>query len=180
MKIIETDVAIIGAGAAGLSAAVEASSAGAKVLVIDENSRPGGQLFKQIHKFFGSSAHLAGVRGYEIGKQLLHQVEQSGAEVMLDSLAYGYFPKEGIGLIHNNRHYVVKAKKTILAAGAKENYMAFPGSTLPGVMGAGAAQTMVNINRVLPGKKVVMVGSGNVGLIVSYQLMRRAQTWWRW
>ena len=172
MKIIETDVAIIGAGAAGLSAAVEASSAGAKVLVIDENSRPGGQLFKQIHKFFGSSAHLAGVRGYEIGKQLLHQVEQSGAEVMLDSLAYGYFPKEGIGLIHNNRHYVVKAKKTILAAGAKENYMAFPGSTLPGVMGAGAAQTMVNINRVLPGKKVVMVGSGNVGLIVSYQLMQ--------
>lgn len=172
MKIIETDVAIIGAGSAGLSAAVEASSAGAKVLVIDENSRPGGQLFKQIHKFFGSSAHLAGVRGYEIGKQLLHQVEQSGAEVMLDSLAYGYFPKEGIGLIHNNRHYVVKAKKTILAAGAKENYMAFPGSTLPGVMGAGAAQTMVNINRVLPGKKVVMVGSGNVGLIVSYQLMQ--------
>ena len=172
MKIIETDVAIIGAGSAGLSAAVEASSAGAKVLVIDENSRPGGQLFKQIHKFFGSSAHLAGVRGYEIGKQLLHQVEQSGAEVMLDSLAYGYFPKKGIGLIHNNRHYVVKAKKTILAAGAKENYMAFPGSTLPGVMGAGAAQTMVNINRVLPGKKVVMVGSGNVGLIVSYQLMQ--------
>lgn len=50
--------------------------------------------------------------------------------------------------------------------------MAFPGSTLPGVMGAGAAQTMVNVNRVLPGKRVVMLGSGNVGLIVSYQLMQ--------
>ena len=67
---------------------------------------------------------------------------------------------------------VAEAKKYIIAAGAKENYLAFPGSTLPGVMGAGAAQTMININRVLPGKKIVMVGSGNVGLIVSYQLMQ--------
>ena len=50
--------------------------------------------------------------------------------------------------------------------------MAFPGSTLPGVMGAGAAQTMANVNRVLPGERVIMVGSGNVGLIVSYQLMQ--------
>lgn len=172
MRIIETDVAVIGAGPAGLSAATEAASAGAKVLVIDENSRPGGQLFKQLHKFFGSSAHLAGVRGYEIGRQLLEQVEQSGAKVMLNSLAYGYFPDKGTGLIHENRHYMVKAGKTIFASGAKENYMAFPGSTLPGVMGAGAAQTMININRVLPGKRVVMVGSGNVGLIVSYQLMQ--------
>lgn len=50
--------------------------------------------------------------------------------------------------------------------------MAFPGSTLPGVMGAGAAQTMINVNRVLPGERILMVGSGNVGLIVSYQLMQ--------
>lgn len=172
MKIIETEIAVIGAGSAGLCAAAEAAWAGAKVLVIDENSRPGGQLYKQIHKFFGSSAHQAGVRGYEIGTRLLKQVEEAGVEVMLDSLAYGLFPKDGIGLIHNNRHYLVKAKKTIIAAGAKENYLAFPGSTLPGVMGAGAAQTMININRVLPGKKVLMLGSGNVGLIVSYQLMQ--------
>ena len=54
MKEIVTDVAIVGAGSAGLSAAYQAACAGADVLVIDENSRPGGQLFKQIHKFFGS------------------------------------------------------------------------------------------------------------------------------
>ncbi|MCI8455347.1 MAG: FAD-dependent oxidoreductase [Lachnospiraceae bacterium] len=172
MRGIETEIAIIGAGSAGLCAAAEAAKAGAKVLVIDENSRPGGQLYKQIHKFFGSSAHQAGVRGYEIGRRLLEHVQKTGAEVMLDSLAYGLFPKEGIGLIHEGRHCLVKAKKTIIAAGAKENYLAFPGSTLPGVMGAGAAQTMININRVLPGKKVLMLGSGNVGLIVSYQLLQ--------
>ena len=75
-------------------------------------------------------------------------------------------------MIRNGENIVVRAKKVVIATGAKENYMAFPGSTLPGVMGAGAAQTMANVNRVLPGERIVMVGSGNVGLIVSYQLMQ--------
>lgn len=172
MKEITTDIAVIGAGSAGLSAAYQAAKAGAEVLVIDENKLAGGQLFKQIHKFFGSEQHHAGMRGYKIGQELLKQVEQSGAEVMLDSLVYGIFSDKSIGIIHKQKNYCVRAKKIIIASGAKENYMAFEGSTLPGVMGAGAAQTMININRVLPGKKILMVGSGNVGLIVSYQLMQ--------
>ena len=172
MRTYETDIAIIGAGSAGLSAAYQAACAGAKVLVIDENHRPGGQLFKQIHKFFGSSAHQAGTRGFVIGQQLLERVESSGAEVWLDSVVYGMEPDKSLGVIHENRNYTVRARAVIAATGAKENYLAFPGSTLPGVMGAGAAQTMVNVNRVLPGERVVMLGSGNVGLIVSYQLMQ--------
>ena len=172
MRTYETDIAIIGAGPAGLSAAYQAARAGAKVLVIDENHRPGGQLFKQIHKFFGSSAHQAGTRGFVIGQQLLQRVRDSGAEVWLDTVVFGMEPDKTLGVIHENRNYAVRAKAVIAATGAKENYLAFPGSTLPGVMGAGAAQTMVNVNRVLPGERIVMLGSGNVGLIVSYQLMQ--------
>ena len=172
MKTVETDVAIVGAGSAGLCAAYQAASAGARVLVIDENRLPGGQLFKQIHKFFGSRAHQAGTRGYMIGRQLLERVEQSGAQVWLNSLVYGMQKDKSLGVIHEGEHCVVHAGKVIVAAGAKENYMAFPGSTLPGVMGAGAAQTMINVNRVLPGERILMLGSGNVGLIVSYQLMQ--------
>ncbi|MDO5010045.1 MAG: NAD(P)/FAD-dependent oxidoreductase [Intestinibacter bartlettii] len=172
MKEIVTEIAIIGAGSAGLSAAYQAASAGADVLVIDENKLPGGQLFKQIHKFFGSKEHKAGTRGYIIGQELLEKVQNSGAKVLLDSLVYGLLPDNSMGVISGGVNYSVKAKKIIVATGAKENYMAFPGSTLPGVMGAGAAQTMANVNRVLPGKKVLMLGSGNVGLIVSYQLMQ--------
>ena len=172
MEVYKTDVAIVGAGSAGLSAAYQAASAGAKVLVIDENRLPGGQLFKQIHKFFGSRAHRAGTRGYMIGRELLEQVQASGAEVWLDALVYGMQKDRSLGVIRNGKHVIVEAKAVIVATGAKENYMAFPGSTLPGVMGAGAAQTMINVNRVLPGERILMLGSGNVGLIVSYQLMQ--------
>ena len=105
-----------------------------------------------------------------IGRELLDRVEKSGAEVWLDTVVYGMQKDCSLGVIHENQHWVVKAKKVIVATGAKENYLAFPGSTLPGVMGAGAAQTMINVNRVLPGEKILMLGSGNVGLIVSYQL----------
>lgn len=172
MKKITTEIAVIGAGPAGLCAAIEARKTGAQVMLIDENALPGGQLFKQIHKFFGSKEHRAGVRGYEIGTQLLHELEESKADIMLNSVAYGIFEDNTIGVVQNGVHYAVEAKKIIIAAGAKENYMSFPGSTLPGVMGAGAAQTMINVNRVLPGKNILMIGSGNVGLIVTYQLMQ--------
>ena len=172
MKIKEVDIAVVGAGSAGLSAAYQAALAGAKVLVLDENRLPGGQLFKQIHKFFGSRAHQAGTRGYTIGHQLLERVEKSGAEVWLNTLVYGMQKDCSLGVIHDDQHWTIKANKVIVATGAKENYLAFPGSTLPGVMGAGAAQTMINVNRVLPGQRILMLGSGNVGLIVSYQLMQ--------
>jgi NADPH-dependent 2,4-dienoyl-CoA reductase/sulfur reductase-like enzyme len=66
----------------------------------------------------------------------------------------------------------MEAAKIIIAAGATENALSFPGWTLPGVMTAGCAQTLINVHRVLPGRRVLMVGSGNVGVIVAYQLLQ--------
>lgn len=171
MKELERELIVIGTGPAGLCAAIEARKACAQVLVVDENHRPGGQLYKQIHKFFGSAEHHAGERGYEISSALLREAEELGVEFWMDTVAYGIF-KEGVGLVRNNDNYIVKAGKIIVAAGGSEDPLAFPGSTLPGVLCAGAAQTLANIDRVLPGKRVVVVGSGNVGLIVAYQLLQ--------
>jgi len=170
--MLETEIAVIGAGPAGLSAAIEAAQAGAKVLLIDENAKPGGQLFKQIHKFFGSKAHRAGVRGIDIGRQLLQETRESGVKVWLNCVVWGLFEDKVLGIVHEGKSDSIKAKKIILATGASENAVSFPGWTLPGVMGAGAAQTMINIHRVLPGKRILVLGSGNVGLIVSYQLLQ--------
>lgn len=171
MKIFEREVVIIGAGPAGLCAAIEARQAGAEVLVIDENKRPGGQLFKQIHKFFGSADHFAGQRGFEIADALCAKAQELGVELWTDTVAYGIF-NEGIGVAKDGTNYLVKAQKTVIAAGGTENPVAFPGSTLPGIITAGAAQTLANVYRTLPGKRVVILGSGNVGLIVGYQLMQ--------
>lgn len=174
--MLQREVVVIGGGPAGLAAAIEAAKAGCQVLLIDENKKAGGQLFKQIHKFFGSRAHNAGVRGIRIAKKLLEETEKAGVEVWLDSPVIGLFKEKRVAVVRNNQipitTTIVEAKKILIAAGASENALNFPGWTLPGVMGAGAAQTMINVNRVLPGKRVIMIGSGNVGLIVSYQLMQ--------
>lgn len=167
-----TELAVIGAGPAGLSAAIEAAKRGVRVTLIDENQKPGGQLFKQIHKFFGSKEHKAGVRGFEIGMSLIEETRRLGINVRLDSVVYGVFEDKYLDIMRAGRVEVLNAERVVIATGASEKPLNFPGWTLPGVMGAGAAQTMINVNRVLPGKKILMVGSGNVGLIVSYQLMQ--------
>lgn len=166
------DVIVIGAGPAGLGAAIEAGKAGASVLLLDENDKPGGQLFKQIHKFFGSREHYAGTRGYAIGQMLLEQARQAGVEMKLGHRVWGIFPDGSVTATDEVESVRYWGRQIVLATGASENALSFPGCTLPGVMTAGAAQTLANVGHVLPGREIVMVGSGNVGLIVSYQLLQ--------
>lgn len=166
------DLIIIGAGPAGLSAAAAAARNGVQTAVFDENGRPGGQLFKQIHKFFGSKEHRAKIRGFRIGEELLEEAKAAGVHVHLNAMAMGLYDKKQVTVMENGETHNYKADAVILATGARENFLPFKGWTLPGVMGAGAAQTMANLYGVAPGERVLMVGSGNVGLVVSYQLLQ--------
>ncbi len=182
-KTLETDILVIGAGPAGLSACLEAVRQGAHVVLVDENQRLGGQLIKQTHKFFGSKQERAGTRGIEIAKELAQEIkqqQQGNLTLMLDSTVigcyegkqkrhtFGVVKREGYVSIFNE----VRCKAAIFACGAMENMLLFPGNDLPGVYGAGAVQTLMNVYGVKPGKNVLMVGAGNVGLIVSYQLLQ--------
>ncbi len=169
---MKTELAVIGGGPAGLCAAIEAARRGVEVILIDENQRAGGQLFKQIHRFFGSEEHLAGIRGITIGEMLLEDARKYGVRVLLNTVAWGLFPDRQVGLASPDGVDALEAQKVVVATGAIENSLSFPGWTLPNVMGAGAAQTMVNVHRVLPGQRVLIIGSGNVGLIVAYQLLQ--------
>jgi thioredoxin reductase len=162
----------VGAGPAGLAAAVEAARLGVQVVVFDENQRPGGQLFKQIHKFFGSREHRAMERGFNIGNSFLDQARELGVEVSLNSVVLGIYENGAMNVMVGDRIEQVKAQKILVATGASENMIPFPGWTLPGVIGAGAAQTMANIHGIRPGNDILMVGSGNVGVIVSYQMIQ--------
>lgn len=166
------DLIIVGAGPSGLSAAIEAAKRGLNVVVFDENEKPGGQLFKQIHKFFGSKEHRAKVRGFVIGQQLLDEAAKVGVKVVLNATVIGLYQEKEIVVKIGEEIIHYKGDAIIIATGAAENMVTFPGWTLPGVIGAGAAQTMMNLHGILPGKKVLMLGTGNVGLVVSFQLLQ--------
>ena len=159
------ELIVIGAGPAGLSAAIEAAKAGMDVVVFDENARPGGQLFKQIHKFFGSKEHHAKERGFKIGEELLAEAEEAGVKVYLNATVMGIYDEKEVAVRIGNESKHYKGDAVIIATGAAENMVPFKGWDTPGVIGAGAAQALMNLQGVRPGSKVLMVGSGNVGLV---------------
>ena len=180
-KRIDTDIVIVGSGPAGLMAAIAAAKQGvASILLVDENHLIGGQLIKQTHKFFGSKEEKAGTRGIDIAVELMEQVNcYKNIQFMLETTVIGcYNGKKNHKLIavkrlrDGDQLFEVKSKKVIFACGAMENILAFPGNDLPGVYGAGGVQTLMNVYGVKPGKQVLMVGAGNVGLIVAYQLLQ--------
>lgn len=166
------DLAIIGGGPAGLEAAIVASELGVRPVLIDENPRLGGQLSKQTHMFFGSKEHYCGVRGVDIARHLSEAAEERGAETLLNATVIGIYDHNLLGVYQDDRLLKLQAQQTVVATGASENHLAFPNNDLPGIYGAGAVQTLMNLHGVRPGRRVLMVGSGNIGLIVSYQLIQ--------
>ncbi len=171
--IRDTEVLVIGAGPAGLCAALAAASMGAKVLICERDRFPGGQLVKQTHKFFGSEKQSAGERGFQIGQTLIEQVNASeNIELWEDAPVLGMYEDGIVTVLYDNQHIKINPIKTIVATGAAEKFLAFPGNDLPGIYGAGAVQTLMNVAGVKPAERMVMVGAGNIGLIVSYQLLQ--------
>lgn len=171
--MMRTEILVIGAGPAGLMAAIHAAESGAKVLLVERAERLGGQLIKQTHKFFGSKAEYAGERGIDIAGNLIDWCKKlSNIMIWTKAAVLGLYPDGVVTISHEGKFTIVKPKKIIVATGAAEKTMAFPNNDLPGVYGAGAAQTLMNVHSVLPGKRMLMVGAGNIGVIVAYQLMQ--------
>ncbi|MFW3146125.1 MAG: FAD-dependent oxidoreductase [Thermoplasmatota archaeon] len=174
IEVIDVEVLIIGGGPAGLSASMELGKLGVDVLLIDDKDRLGGKLVLQTHKFFGSvEDSYAGTRGFEIGRILEARVrELRSVEVWTGSTAVGVFSDGLIGIVKEGRYRLVRPKRLLVATGAREKMLSFPGNTLPGVYGAGAFQTLVNRDLIRSSEKVLIVGGGNVGLIAGYHAIQ--------
>jgi len=170
----QVDVLIIGAGPAGLAAAIELGKLGVKTLIVDDKDRLGGKLVLQTHKFFGSVKDThAGTRGFEIAKILGEDLSlYESVEVWLNTTAVAVFSDQIVGVVKDHRYHKIKPKKLLVATGAREKMLSFPGNTLPGVYGAGAFQTLVNRDLVKSSQKVLIVGGGNVGLIAGYHAIQ--------
>ena len=168
-------VMIIGAGPAGLSAAIELGKQGIETLLVDDKNQPGGKLVLQTHRFFGSKEFVyAGTRGIDIAKHLSAELGQyPSIETWLNSPAVAVFSDYKVGVLKDNRQYaLIEPDILIIATGAREKSLRFPGNTLPGIFGAGAFQTLLNRDLVIPGQTFFVVGGGNVGLIAAYHALQ--------
>ena len=168
------DVLIIGGGPAGLSAAIELGQHGIDTLIVDDKDRLGGKLVLQTHKFFGSVADsYAGTRGFEIGEILAERLRAyATVEVWLNTTVVGVFSDGVVGAVTGKEYRQIVPQKMLVATGAREKMLSFPGNTLPGVYGAGAFQTLVNRDLVKAAQRVLIVGGGNVGLIAGYHAIQ--------
>jgi len=174
LEEVTTDVLVVGGGPAGLAATAEIAEHGVRVILCDDKAALGGKLSLQTHNFFGSAADCyAGRRGTEIGS-ILERAVRARPEVTVwtESPVVGVFDGGAVGVVRQGRFAIVRPKALLVAAGAREKALAFPGADLPGVYGAGAFQTLVNRDRIRPARRLLIVGGGNVGLIVAYQALQ--------
>ena len=173
---LSCQVLVVGAGPSGITAAIELADAGYSVILVDDKDHLGGKLVLQTHKFFGSMADCyAGTRGTEIAKILEAEARQrENITIMTDAVVAGLYSdgRAGIYQANQERYLLVSFDGVIVAAGARERSLVFPGNDLPGVFGAGAFQTLVNRDLVKSSERVLIVGCGNVGLIGAYHALQ--------
>ncbi len=170
----DAQVLIVGGGPAGICAAVELGRLGVGVLIVDDKLDLGGKLSLQTHNFFGSVNECwAGTRGMDIGTMLVREIERlPSVKIWTNSTVVGAFTDGKFGVAGDGRYRLVKPEVVLVAAGAREKSLSFPGSDLVGVYGAGAFQTLVNRDLVRASDKLFVIGGGNVGLIGAYHALQ--------
>ena len=175
MREINCDVAIIGAGPAGLAAAVAAKKQGAeRVIIVERDTATGGILQQCIHAGFGLSYFQEELTGPEYADRFAAQARSLGVEILFDSMVLS-LPGSG-GLIcgsPNGGITHIKAGAIVLAMGCRERTrfnLKIPGTRPAGVYTAGSAQRLINRQNEMVGKNVVILGSGDIGMIMARRL----------
>ena len=170
----DVDVAVIGGGPAGLAAAVSAREHGAKnVVILDRNSWLGGILPQCIHDGFGVEETGTSMTGPEYAEKYIKMAEKQGIDVMKETMVLQFNKKLEITAVNKKGLHKIRAKSIVLAMGCREktrwNVM-IPGNRSSGIYTAGVAQAFINLYNIIPGKNVVILGSGDVGLIMARRL----------
>jgi D-hydroxyproline dehydrogenase subunit alpha len=162
------DVLVVGAGPAGLSAAIAASEAGADVVVLDERSVTGGQYAKPLAD---SHADAAPDAQFRLGTELRERAMAAGARIATEATVWGAFAADEIAALVGGRAVTFRPRRLVLAPGAHERPVPLPGWTLPGVMTTGSLQTLVRAQRVCPSERVLITGSGPLNLQLACELL---------
>lgn len=174
MKQYETDVAVIGGGAAGLASAIEVKKAGFEPLILERALELGGILMQCIHAGFGLTEFGEELTGPEYAQRFINDAKEMNIPYKLDTMVIDITPDRTVYAVNKEEGMIeISAKAVILAMGCREKtrgQINIPGFRPSGVFTAGQAQRFVNIEGYLPGQKIVILGSGDIGMIMARRL----------
>lgn len=172
----EVNLVVIGGGAAGMAAAVSARRSGVQdILILERNPSLGGVLQQCIHNGFGLHRFGEDLTGVEFAARYADMVKEMGIPYLLNTFVIALNPDKTITAVNPEEGLMeIKAGSIVLAMGCRErsrNALLIPGARGAGIMTAGTAQRYLNLDGYLPGKKIVIVGSGDIGLIMARQFV---------
>lgn len=168
------DLAIVGAGPAGMAAATTAAELGLRSVVLDEQDAPGGQIYRSIERVARDHPQRFALLGedYAAGLALVRKFRDCGADFRPGSTVWQVQVPLGILYSSQGASHAVRARRILIATGAMERPMPLPGWTLPGVMTVGAAQILLKTVGAVPQGRVVLVGCGPLLLLFAWQLLQ--------
>lgn len=171
----KVDVTIIGGGPAGLSAGIASGKSGKKILIIERNDELGGVLNQCIHPGFGLLYFKEELTGPEYAQRLIKEIEKyKNIDIFLDTMVLEINENKEVIAVNKDGVWKIKSKVVIFSTGCRERTrgnLQIPGDRPAGIYTAGTAQRLVNIEGYLPGEKVLILGSGDIGLIMARRLI---------
>ena len=165
------EVVVIGGGPAGMAAALKANEAGCNVAILDRDHELGGILQQCIHNGFGLKYYKEELTGPEYAQRFINQIFSTNITVLLGSMVINLSPDLKLTVINKNDGlFIIQAKSVILAMGCRERTRGainIPGMRPAGIFPAGQAQRFINIEGYIPGHRVLILGSGDIGMIMA-------------
>ena len=171
MQLESVDVAVVGAGPAGLAAAATAAELGLSVALLDEQAHPGGQIYRDVTRAGVDRLQVLG-DDYAAGRALVERFTQSTARHVGGASVWNITRERVIHYLKDGRSQSITAGQVILCTGAMERPFPIPGWTLPGVMTAGAAQILLKSAGLAPAQPVVLAGCGPLLYLLAWQYLR--------